>query len=261
MPSSFLMCSQMVPSMSMMNIFKPGASPGRFELSAVSSCLFSSSFRIPWGAAFGPEEDEEEEVLPSPRSGACSAPVGLHDLLGIDEVSVGRGSVSKITFLSTSEILTGSGCCHTFLPTAKPAPPASMTPLTWETKASSVGVFGPPDITTFALPAAFTAQAKVFASPLYFILTMSAPNSSPALAAYATMSGLVSVGTPVPSRIYPQDCAHPPLVRLLLDATPFLDHLGLVAAAQEDGVPDALCAQVFWRTLPSSAASIWARPW
>src|SRR5271154_4871794 len=137
MPSSFLMCSEMVPSMSMMKIFKGLAFPKLAESSP------SLSF------------------LPGRREGGRLVYREIDDIAGV------TAFVSKMILRSASEILSGSGCCQTFLPTASPAPPASMVPLTCERKPSSVGVFGPPDITTQALPAHLTAQAKLFASPLY----------------------------------------------------------------------------------------------
>lgn len=54
------------------------------------------------------------------------------------------------------------------------------------------GAFGPPDMKTLVFPADFTAHLKDSTSPVYFILTASAPTSSPVLAAYATISGAVS---------------------------------------------------------------------
>src|SRR6266516_3249150 len=99
---------------------------------------------------------------------------------------------------SAVAIFTGSACCQTFLPTASPAAPPSIAPLTWLRNVSSVGALGPPDMNTLINPAALTAQLNVSGDPEYLILTASAPTSRPARAAYDTISGLVSFFTASP---------------------------------------------------------------
>jgi hypothetical protein len=73
---------------------------------------------------------------------------------------------SKIKSASCWLISRGFSSCQTLRPTATPTAPTDKISPTIFKKSSRVSVFGPPDITTLAFPAALTTQAKSSLLPL-----------------------------------------------------------------------------------------------